>query len=146
MGPPELKETDMRRYRYVQKWVACAVAVAFCYLSVVVAPVQAALVGTADILATHQNEVERQKVVHFFERKDVVHYLHVMGVDKVEAEKRVNAMTPNEINLLAAKIDQVPAGGDAIGFIAAVAFIAFVTLIITDIIGVTDVFTFIKKR
>ena len=55
-------------------------------------------------------------------------------------------MTDEEIRVLAAKIDQLPSGGDAVGFVAAVAFIAFVTLIITDIIGVTDIFTFIKKR
>ena len=136
----------MRRHRYVQKWVACTVAVAFCFLSVVVAPVQATLVGTADILAAKHNETARQKVAQFLGRQDVVHYLHALGVDKAEAESRVNAMTADEINMLAAKIDQLPAGGNALGFVAAVAFIAFVTLIITDIIGVTDVFTFIKKR
>lgn len=136
----------MRDHRYFQKWVACAVAVTFCCLSIVVAPVQAALVGTADILTTQQHEAARQKVVQFLGRQDVVQYLHALGVDKAEAEARVNAMTADEIELLAGKIDQMPAGGNAIGFIAAVSFIAFVTLIITDIIGVTDIFTFIKKR
>ncbi len=136
----------MRRHRYFQKWVACMVAVTFCYLSIVVVPAKAALVGTADILATQQNEASRQKVVQFIGRQDVAQYLHALGVDKAEAEVRVNAMTADEIDLLAGKIDQMPAGGNALGFIVGVAFIAFVALIITDIIGVTDVFTFIKKR
>jgi hypothetical protein len=136
----------MRHHRYVLKWMAWTVTVAFCYLSVVVAPVQAAMVGTADILAAQQHKAARQKIVQFLEREDVVHYLEVMGVDRAEAERRVKAMTPDEVNLLAARIDQMPAGGNTLGFIAAVAFIAFVTLIITDIIGITDIFTFIKKR
>jgi hypothetical protein len=33
-----------------------------------------------------------------------------------------------------------------LGFLLALAVISFVVLVITDIIGVTDVFTFIKKR
>jgi hypothetical protein len=55
-------------------------------------------------------------------------------------------MTDQEVAMLSAKIDQVPAGGDALGFVLAVAFLTFVTLIILVIAGVTDVFTFINKR
>ena len=68
------------------------------------------------------------------------------GVDPVEAKARVAVMTDEEVSTIAGKIDQLPAGGDAVGFLVAVAVIVFVVLLITDIIGVTDVFTFIKKR
>jgi hypothetical protein len=34
---------------------------------------------------------------------------------------------------------------DGLGILLALAVIAFVTLIVLDIVGVTDVFTFIKK-
>jgi len=122
------------------------VIVAFSFLSLVVAPAQAAMVGTADILKAQSDDLARQKVKLFMERQDVVQQIQAWGVNPDEAQARVDTMTDAEISLLAAKIDQLPAGGDALGFILAVAVIIFVVLIITDLTGVTDVFTFIKKR
>jgi hypothetical protein len=136
----------MKQSRTFQKLVACMVAVTFCYLTVVVAPAQAALVGTADMLAARQNDEARQKIKQFMERRDVVNHLQAMGVGMEEARARVDTMTAAEIDLLAGRIDQMPAGGDVGGFIVGLAIVVFVVLVITDIIGVTDVFTFIKKR
>ncbi len=136
----------MKRSVSLRKVVASLVVLAFCYVSVVVAPVQAALVGTGDILASHENDMARAKIKTFMARKDVAGRLEAMGVSVAEAQARVDTMTPEEIQLLTKKIDQMPAGGDALAFIAVISVIAFVTLVITDIIGVTDVFTFIKKR
>jgi hypothetical protein len=131
----------------MKKAVACLVIVAFSFLSLVVAPVQAAMVGTADILKAQSDDLARQKVKLFMERQDVVQQMQTWGVNPEEAQARVDTMTDEEISLLAAKIDQLPsAGSDALGFILAVAVIIFVVLIITDIMGVTDVFTFINKR
>ena len=48
--------------------------------------------------------------------------------------------------MVSKKIDQLPAGGDALGFILLVGVVVFIVLVITDIMGVTDVFTFIKKK
>ena len=129
-----------------QKVVASLVAVVFCFLSVVVAPVQATLVGTSDILAAQENDMARDKVKAFMAREDVVNHLQALGVSVNEAQARVDTMTAEEIQLLADKIDQMPAGGDVLGLLIGVAVITFVVLVITDIMGVTDVFTFIKKR
>ncbi len=136
----------MRHQRGMKKAVACLVIVAFSFLSLVVAPVQAAMVGTADILKAQSDDLARQKVKLFMERQDVVQQIQAWGVNPDEAQARVDTMTDEEISLLASKIDQLPAGGDALGFILAVAVIIFVVLVITDIMGVTDVFTFINKR
>lgn len=136
----------MRRSSSLQKMVATIVAVAFCYLSVVVAPAQATMVSTSDLLQIQQTQADRQKVRVFLERQDVGKYLEAMGVDAKEAQSRVDTMTDEEVRMLVSKIDQMPAGGDAFGFLVAVAVVLFVVLIITDLIGATDVFTFIKKR
>ncbi|MEJ2157057.1 MAG: PA2779 family protein [Desulfobacteraceae bacterium] len=136
----------MKRSIRLRKFTAILVSVAFCFLSVVVAPVQATLVGTSDILAAHENDMARDKVKAFVAREDVANHLEALGVSVAEAQTRVDTMTAEEIQLLADKIDEMPAGGDALGFILAISVIAFIVLIITDIIGVTDVFTFIKKR
>jgi hypothetical protein len=136
----------MRRSRGMQKTVASIVALAFSFICVIVAPVQATMVGTGDILQQHDRDLAREKVVAFMDRQDVAKYLNAWGVDPVEAKARVAVMTDEEVSTIAGKIDQLPAGGDAVGFLVAVAVIVFVVLLITDIIGVTDVFTFIKKR
>jgi hypothetical protein len=104
------------------------------------------MIGTPQLLQAQADDLEREKVRLFLQRQDVGHYLQAMGVNPEEAQARVDSMTNQEIRMLVDKIDQMPAGGDGLGFIVAVAFVAFVVLVITDIIGVTDVFTFIKKR
>jgi hypothetical protein len=130
----------------MQKTIAAVLVVAFSFLSVIVAPLQAAMVGTADMLQQQDRELARAKVVRFMERQDVANYLSAMGVDSDEAISRVATLTDEEISMLSEKIDHMPAGGDAVGFLLAVALILFLVLLITDMIGVTDVFSFINKR
>ncbi len=122
------------------------VLAAFSFLCLVVAPVQAAMVGTADVLSAQQKDIERHKVKMFIERQDVGHQLQAWGVSPEEAMARVDTMTDAEVAALADKIDNMPAGGDVLGFIAIVALITVLVLIILDATGVTDVFTFINKR
>lgn len=137
----------MRRKFGVQKATAVVVVMMFGFLTVFVAPLQAAMVGTADLLQQQSQDLARQKVLQFMERQDVAQHLQSWGVTPEEAKARVATMTDEEISLLADKIDQMPAGGDsALGIALAIAVVVFVVLIITDVLGVTDVFTFIKKR
>ena len=129
------------------KTTAMFVALVFGILSVFVAPAQAVMVGTADLIEQQKLDLTRQKVLQFMERDQVAQHLQAWGVTPGEARARVATLTDEEISLLADRIDQVPAGGsDALGIALAIAVITFVVLIITDVLGVTDVFTFIKKR
>ena len=136
----------MRLWMRIQKVVTCFMVISFFFFSGIVAPAHAALVDTAQILSVQKDALARQKVARFLEREDVIDQFEAWGVSASEARARVDAMTPEEIQMLSARIDQMPAGGDALGFIVGVAVVTFVVLIITDIMGVTDVFTFIKKR
>ena len=136
----------MRRYPRMRKTTASFVLTAFFILSVIVAPVQAAMVGTANILKQESRDLAHQKVMKFIERQDVARQLQAWGVNPAEAKTRVDTMTDEEISMLSNKIDQMPAGGDAVGLLLGLVVITFVVLIITDLLGVTDVFTFIKKR
>jgi hypothetical protein len=136
----------MKRFSVAMRSIAVVVLVAFGYLTVVVAPARAALVGTDMVLETGNTDAARVKVRQFLEREDVAQRLQAWGVTAGEARDRVDAMTAEEVNQLSERIDQVPAGGDVLGFILALALISFITLIVLDILGVTDIFTFIKKR
>ncbi len=67
--------------------------------------------------------------------------LIALGVDPAYVEERLAALTPEEAQRLAARMDELPAGGDLAG---AVIFI-FLVLLITDILGYTDIYPFITR-
>ena len=79
------------------------------------------------------------------DRSEVRKHLEAWGVDTKEARARVDSLTDREIAEIAAQIDQMPAGGDGLGILVGAALIAFLVLVITDILGYTDVFPFIEK-
>jgi hypothetical protein len=65
-----------------------------------------------------------------------------MGVDSKDIQARVDNMTDREVAIMADKMDQLPAGQ---GIVGTVVFI-FLVLLITDILGYTDVFPFVKHH
>jgi len=65
--------------------------------------------------------------------------LEQLGVTHEAARVRVAALTASERRDLAHRLDQLPAGGDVLG---ALAFAALV-LLLTDILGYTDVYSFV---
>lgn len=137
----------MKRYYAALRWVTSIVVFTFSLSTVFILPSHAAMVETADFLRSQDDSMARQKVHGFLNREDVARQLEAWGVPAEQAQARVNAMTDHEIAILAESIDTMPAGGvDAIAIILAVSIISFVTLVITDMLGVTDVFSFISKR
>lgn len=117
--------------------IACLIT-----LMLPVAPVHAALVGTDQVISSAHTAQDRERIRTFLQRDDVRIALRQQGVDANEALARVGAMTDDEVNLVAGKLDQLPAGGDW-GIIGALVFI-FVLLLITDILGLTKVFPFTR--
>ena len=107
-----------------------------------VAPVHAAMIGTDQVVSSGETLQNRERVRSFLQRDDVRQMLRQQGVDANEALTRVNAMTSDEVNLVAGKINQLPAGGDW-GIIGAAIFV-FIVLLITDILGFTKVFPFTR--
>jgi hypothetical protein len=65
-------------------------------------------------------------------------------VAQQDAKARVATLSDAEVQMMSGKIDQLPAGGEAVAgvLIGAVVFI-FVLLLLTDILGVTDVYSFV---
>ena len=100
-------------------------------------PASAGVVAT-DELAT---SVEKERVKGFLDRAEVRAQLQNMGVDADSARARVDALTDAEANELAARIDQIPAGGDVLG----VLLVIFIVLLITDILGWTRIFPFTRS-
>jgi hypothetical protein len=58
------------------------------------------------------------------------------GVTPGDVEKRLGRLSDRELNQLAQKAEQMPAGGSVVGVILAVILI----LVLLDLLGATDVF------
>jgi len=113
----------------------CAVSLG----SLHVLPAQAAMVGTASVIQTETSRVDREQLAQMLERDDVRQQLQAMGVQPEVAKKRIAMMTDAEVASLNQRLEEMPAGSDALGILL---FILLV-FVITDIIGATDIFPFI---
>ncbi|HEX9194219.1 MAG TPA: PA2779 family protein [Burkholderiales bacterium] len=98
----------------------------------------------AGIVVTDQISVatERDRIRSFLDRAEVRARIGELGVDANKARARVDALTDDEARELAARIDGLPAGGDSV---LGVLLVVFLVLLITDILGLTKVFSFTKS-
>lgn len=135
----------MHSLRQRRKSIAILVIVALSTFSIFSAPAHAAMVNTAEILKQNQHDLARKRINMFLDRSEVQKHLVAWGVNPEEAKTRVDSLTDQEIEKIAARIDQLPAGGGALGTIVGAALIIFIVLLLTDILGFTDVFSFVKK-
>lgn len=72
---------------------------------------QAKMIGTDQSIAITRDIESRDKVSEFLNRRDVAAKLASMGLTAAIANERAAAMTQEEINSIAGKIDSLPAGG-----------------------------------
>lgn len=99
----------------------------------------AAMIATDQVTAA-ANEAQRDRIKTFLDRDEVRAELQRHGVNAEEAKARVDAMTDGEVERVAGRLDQLPAGGDIIGVLLTI----FIVLLITDILGFTKVFSFTR--
>ena len=128
-----------------RKIVAILVIVSFSTLSIISAPVYAKMIDTDEILKQSQHDLTRKRINTFLDRSEVQKYLVAWGVNPEEAKARIDSLTDEEIENISSKMDQLPAGGDAVGVLIGAALFVFIVLLITDILGFTDVFSFVQK-
>src|SRR2546425_3542841 len=77
---------------------------------------QAAMIGT-DQVVTSSSSADRGAVLSFINRSDVASQLQALGLDPATAKDRVAAMTDNEVQSLAGRINSMPAGADSSGVV-----------------------------
>lgn len=93
---------------------------------------QAAVIGTAEHLQFAQGTAGETAQL----RESVQQRLVALGVTNEDALARVAALSQAELQLLADKMDELPAGG-IIGILG----VMFVVLLVLELVGVTDIFT-----
>ncbi|WP_217474442.1 PA2779 family protein [Stutzerimonas stutzeri] len=123
----------------VMKRVAAVVAAMHFMLFAQIPMAQAAMIGTPEIIAEHQQQVDRQQLLTMLEDQDVQKKLVAMGVDRDQVEQRINSLTPAELAQFNQQLDQAPAGAGAVGIIV----LFLVIFIITDLLCATNIFNFV---
>ncbi len=124
---------------------ALAVAASMLVASLPVGVVQAELVTTEQVMNQTVNDAERDRVATFLARADVREQMVALGIDPAEARARIDGLSAAEVQQIAGQLDRLPSGQGIVGPIVAGIVIVFLVLLLTDILGFTDVFPFVKK-
>lgn len=130
----------MKRVRSMTRMLAAMLYIAFAMLSVQT-PAQAAMVGTGEVVAAEQGALDRAQLLGALARDDVRAQLTALGVDPADAAARVASLSDEELQAMNARMNELPAGGDVLGVVV----FLFLVLLVTDILGFTDIFPFVKK-
>lgn len=134
----------MSSHRGPFKATALTIVVAMLITSLPVGAARADLVTTGQVVEQDAAAGARERLAAVFLRDDVRRQMAALGVDPDEAMARLASLSDQEVQEIAGRIDELPAGQ---GFLAGVLIIAgavLVALVILDLVGVTDVFTFIN--
>ena len=105
-----------------------------------VGPAQAAMISNGQIIGEVQAELNRGDVLQILAREHAQQHLKALGVSPDMVKERVSHMTDQEVAQLNQHLADLPAGGDVLGVI----LILFIVFIITDMLGATNIFPFVK--
>ena len=109
-------------------------------------PLLAAMVPTEATIYQFKAQDARDHLKTLISRNDIKNALISQGIDPDEAKARVDSLSDSEVIEVADKIEQLPAGAGVFGAIIGAALIVFLVLLLTDILGYTDVFPFVKSQ
>lgn len=124
----------------VMKRVATLLAAMHFMLFAQIPLAQAAMIGSAEIIAEQQQQVDRQQLLTMLENQDVQKKLVSMGVEQDQVEQRINSLTPAELVQFNQQLDQAPAGAGVVGIIV----LFLVIFIVTDLLCATNIFNFVN--
>ena len=98
----------------IKKLMSVSLVTAFLLTSCLVPSAQAVLLTTEQLLHQRDGGDARTEVASFLARGDVQRALSRYGVSPGEAQARVQALSDEEVLVLAQTIHDLPAGGDGV--------------------------------
>ena len=136
----------MKLIRKNARFLGVLMAALMLLIAVPYQTILAAMIPTEVINDPNKGQEARDFINELISREDIQNYLTKQGIDPLEAKVRVDSLTDSEAVMVAEQLEQLPAGGGAIGVIIGAALIVFLVLLATDILGYTDVFPFVNKH
>jgi hypothetical protein len=135
----------MQGLRQLRRCVALVLAVVMFVVSMPLGAAQAALIRTQELLAAGDGAADRARVLAFLDRAEVREQIAALGVDPNEAAARVAALSDAQLREIAGELDELPAGQSAVGAVVGAILIIFLVLLVTDLLGLTNVFPFVRR-
>jgi hypothetical protein len=135
----------MQGLRQLRRGVALVLAVVMFVISMPLGVAQAALVSTEQVIAAGDGAADRARVLAFLDRAEIREQIAALGVDPNEAAARVAALSDAQVREIAGQLEQLPAGQGAVGVVVGAILIIFLVLLVTDLLGLTNVFPFVKR-
>ena len=132
--------------RIFKKVVVIALAVLMVMNVAPIGLVQAKMVTTDQVLEHADPGNDRERVESFILREDVQRQLVLLGINPEEAASRVASLSNEEIQQIAGRLDELPAGEGGVAVVVGAILIVFLILLVTDLLGLTDVFPFVNKK
>ncbi len=136
----------MKVLRSNAQFLCIFMAVLMLIVSIPCQSVLAALIDTETVLDSVRGQEAHDQLKQFLAREDVQAALIAHGIDPMEAKRRIDALSDDEVIRIADQIDQLPTGGGAVETLLVIILALFLVLVILDLVGVTDVFPFIKSQ
>lgn len=132
----------MKLFRRLTKPVSHLVVLGLLALSLHLPAVHAGMIGTEAVVDAAQAQQDRERLHSALNRDDVQAQLLARGVDPAQVQARVDSLTDEEMQTLATEMDQLPAGGSVVGALVLI----FLVLLVTDLLGLTNVYPFVKHN
>ena len=108
--------------------------------------VHAELIATEAVLHGAQTPGEaRARVRALVARENVAAELGRYGLTRGQAQARIDALSDAEVQRIAGRIDELPAGGD-FGTVVLIVALVVLALAFTDYLGITNLFPWIEPR
>ncbi len=126
--------------------IARAMTAVMLVLSMPLGVAQAGMVATERVIDQVTADRDRARVMELLAREDVRLQLETLGIDADEASARAGSLSDAEIMQIAGQIDELPAGQNAASAILTAALLIFLVLLITDLLGLTNVYPFVRAQ
>tara|TARA_R110000851_G_scaffold235419_2_gene387959 strand:- start:5856 stop:6260 length:405 start_codon:yes stop_codon:yes gene_type:complete len=123
-----------------KRYLSIVFAALFMLTSLVSIQAQAAMVGTDEVIAQQQLNVDRAELKGMLDDQSVQDKLASMGVSPDQVDQRIDSLTADELAYFNTQLDEAPAGAGVVGIIV----LFLVIFVITDMLCATDVYSFVN--
>jgi hypothetical protein len=130
----------MKLFKKTVKPTTICLVIILLLVSTVYQSATAAMVGTEKFLQAGDNQNSRDYLHQMMDREEIKNALIAQGIDPLEARRRIQSLTDDEIQLIAERLDELSAGSGVGIFSLIVIAVIIVTVLIFRFTNITNVF------
>ncbi len=122
------------------KPTSIVLAIVFVLVPAIYQSVSAAMIGTKTMLTGDRHQDTRDCLHDLISREDIKKVLVARGINPLEAKARIDSLSDDESALISGQFTDLPAGGDAVGFVLVVGAVIIIALIIVEFFSEVKMF------